>query len=76
MQGWRISASEFRAADGAFLLTLRLLTAMEDSHAIVLDLDEQKTERNAFFAVYDGHGGKSSLLLFDHEITLSRRHCR
>jgi serine/threonine protein phosphatase PrpC len=29
-------------------------TAMEDSHAIVLDLDETK---NAFFAVYDGHGG-------------------
>ncbi|KAE9404078.1 PP2C-domain-containing protein [Gymnopus androsaceus JB14] len=30
---------------------------MEDSHAVVLDLDEDKVERNAFFAVYDGHGG-------------------
>ncbi|KAF8827673.1 hypothetical protein HHX47_DHR4000358 [Lentinula edodes] len=30
---------------------------MEDSHAIVLDLDDDKHERNAFFAVYDGHGG-------------------
>lgn len=48
---------------------------MEDSHAIVLDLDEQETETNAFFAVYDGHGGMSFLLLFDSEITLSRRHC-
>jgi protein phosphatase 2C family protein 2/3 len=30
---------------------------MEDSHAVVLDLDEEQNERNAFFAVYDGHGG-------------------
>ncbi|KAJ3802498.1 PP2C-domain-containing protein [Lentinula aff. detonsa] len=30
---------------------------MEDSHAVVLDLDEEKNERVAFFAVYDGHGG-------------------
>ena len=34
-------------------------TAMEDAHAHVLDLDEGKSEAesNAFFAVYDGHGG-------------------
>jgi protein phosphatase 2C family protein 2/3 len=31
---------------------------MEDAHAIVLDLDEGKEKHNAFFAVYDGHGGK------------------
>ncbi|KAI3607710.1 protein phosphatase 2c ptc3 [Moniliophthora roreri] len=30
---------------------------MEDAHAIVLDLDENAEEPNAFFAVYDGHGG-------------------
>ncbi|KAJ4482158.1 PP2C-domain-containing protein [Lentinula aciculospora] len=30
---------------------------MEDSHAIMLDLDEEKKDRIAFFAVYDGHGG-------------------
>lgn len=32
---------------------------MEDAHAHVLDLDEGKpeAESNAFFAVYDGHGG-------------------
>ncbi|KAJ7459841.1 phosphatase 2C-like domain-containing protein [Mycena latifolia] len=30
---------------------------MEDAHAIVLDLDEGKTDPNTFFAVYDGHGG-------------------
>lgn len=40
--------------------TFRLQIAMEDSHAIVLDLDDDKQERNAFFAVYDGHGGMPS----------------
>ncbi|KAK7056795.1 Protein phosphatase 2C 2 [Paramarasmius palmivorus] len=30
---------------------------MEDAHAIVLDLDEKAEDPNAFFAVYDGHGG-------------------
>jgi serine/threonine protein phosphatase PrpC len=29
---------------------------MEDAHAVVLDLDGPG-ESNAFFAVYDGHGG-------------------
>jgi serine/threonine protein phosphatase PrpC len=32
-------------------------SAMEDAHAIVLDLDENAEDTNAFFAVYDGHGG-------------------
>lgn len=31
---------------------------MEDAHAAVLDLDGQE-KSNAFFAVYDGHGGSS-----------------
>ncbi|GLB38422.1 putative serine/threonine phosphatases, family 2C, catalytic domain [Lyophyllum shimeji] len=31
--------------------------SMEDAHATVLDLDEGKEDSNAFFAVYDGHGG-------------------
>ncbi|KAG6918764.1 hypothetical protein DXG01_011955 [Tephrocybe rancida] len=31
--------------------------SMEDAHAIVLDLDRDKEASNAFFAVYDGHGG-------------------
>jgi serine/threonine protein phosphatase PrpC len=37
----------------------RFPIAMEDAHAHVLDLDQGKseTESNAFFAVYDGHGG-------------------
>ncbi|KAL0578633.1 Protein phosphatase 2C 2 [Marasmius crinis-equi] len=30
---------------------------MEDAHAIMPDLDENSEESNAFFAVYDGHGG-------------------
>ncbi|KAF9267446.1 PP2C-domain-containing protein [Marasmius fiardii PR-910] len=30
---------------------------MEDAHAIKLDLDESPEDLNAFFAVYDGHGG-------------------
>ncbi|KAK1229863.1 Protein phosphatase 2C 2 [Marasmius sp. AFHP31] len=30
---------------------------MEDAHAIMLDLDEKPEDTNAFFAVYDGHGG-------------------
>lgn len=34
---------------------------MEDAHAAVVNLDEGKSdaETNAFFAVYDGHGGSS-----------------
>jgi protein phosphatase 2C family protein 2/3 len=32
---------------------------MEDAHTTLLDLDENKNEKNAFFAVYDGHGGMS-----------------
>ncbi|EAU85866.2 protein phosphatase 2C Ptc3 [Coprinopsis cinerea okayama7 len=32
---------------------------MEDAHATVLDLDEGKEDSNAFFAVYDGHGGST-----------------
>jgi serine/threonine protein phosphatase PrpC len=32
---------------------------MEDAHAAVLDLDQDAETSNAFFAVYDGHGGTS-----------------
>lgn len=31
--------------------------AMEDAHAAVLALEDGAQERNAFFGVYDGHGG-------------------
>lgn len=34
---------------------------MEDAHAIELKLDADKDNSNAFFAVYDGHGGSSNL---------------
>ena len=30
---------------------------MEDTHAIVLDLETSNDKQNSFFAVYDGHGG-------------------
>lgn len=33
--------------------------SMEDAHATVLNLDGSESEKNAFFAVYDGHGGSS-----------------
>ena len=36
-----------------------LLLAMEDAHAAILGIDEEHGDRNAFFAVYDGHGGMS-----------------
>lgn len=29
---------------------------MEDAHTTILELDDK--EKNAFFAVYDGHGGR------------------
>lgn len=42
---------------------IRLNVAMEDAHVTVLNLDESPTDKNTFFAVYDGHGG-NSLLFF------------
>ncbi|KIJ54938.1 hypothetical protein M422DRAFT_153371, partial [Sphaerobolus stellatus SS14] len=33
--------------------------SMEDAHTTVLDLDRSDKEKNAFFAVYDGHGGST-----------------
>ena len=30
---------------------------MEDAHTAELHLDEDNRTKNAFFAVYDGHGG-------------------
>lgn len=39
---------------------------MEDAHTAVLDLDESAEKSNTFFAVYDGHGGKSSFIVLDH----------
>jgi protein phosphatase 2C family protein 2/3 len=32
-------------------------SGMEDAHAAELSLDEGVENSNAFFAVYDGHGG-------------------
>ncbi|KDR84400.1 hypothetical protein GALMADRAFT_237252 [Galerina marginata CBS 339.88] len=33
---------------------------MEDAHAAILDLDGNGEQSNAFFAVYDGHGGPAT----------------
>lgn len=30
---------------------------MEDAHATILGLETEPKDGNAFFAVYDGHGG-------------------
>jgi hypothetical protein len=35
-----------------------LIAAMEDAHVTLLTLEENTTDKNTFFAVYDGHGGK------------------
>ncbi|KAJ8583578.1 PP2C-domain-containing protein [Rhizopogon salebrosus TDB-379] len=32
---------------------------MEDAHTTILSLEESTTDKNAFFAVYDGHGGST-----------------
>jgi len=36
---------------------------MEDSHTAELQLDEDNRTKNAFFAVYDGHGGMWFLVI-------------
>jgi len=33
---------------------------MEDAHTTILNLDGSPSDKNAFFAVYDGHGGMVS----------------
>ena len=45
------------------ILISHLLAAMEDAHAVSLNLDEHQedTDSNTFFAVYDGHGGTEIL---------------
>ena len=54
MQGWRLCESTHeRRVQGSLSIPL----AMEDAHAAVLDLDGPGEGSNAFFAVYDGHGG-------------------
>jgi serine/threonine protein phosphatase PrpC len=40
-----------------FLLTIPVHLAMEDAHVAVLTLEDGTRENNAFFGVYDGHGG-------------------
>lgn len=37
--------------------------AMEDAHTAVLTLEDGTKEKNAFFGVYDGHGGIFSPLV-------------
>ena len=47
---------------------------MEDAHAVELDLDEtDEKDTNAFFAVYDGHGGASYQLFFSTVLQLRSR---
>jgi protein phosphatase 2C family protein 2/3 len=39
---------------------------MEDAHTTILNLEESTADKNAFFAVYDGHGGK--FFFFDRSL--------
>ena len=64
MQGWRVSESFpptysplFGVREGSEppLTYLARQTDMEDAHTALLKLDEDSG--NAFFAVFDGHGG-------------------
>ena len=50
---------------------------MEDAHAAVLDLDGGESS-NAFFAIYDGHGGvfvSSMILILEVPISVIRVLC-
>jgi hypothetical protein len=57
-------------------------SAMEDAHTTILELDT--TEKNSFFAVYDGHGGRffplfsiiTDLLLTVVNLQLRRYDCQ
>ena len=42
---------------------------MEDAYAVNLSLDEGVENPNAFFAVYDGHGGKFSMAVSNSYIS-------
>lgn len=42
---------------------------MEDAHTTVLDLDDTPEKSNAFFAVYDGHGGVYSVTIMPFSAT-------
>ena len=57
MQGWRISLFYFRFIffENKFQVQFDLKD-MEDAHTQILSLNNDKN--SAFFAVYDGHGGK------------------
>src|ERR1700729_3724635 len=44
---------------------------MEDAHAAELSLDQEVENSNAFFAVYDGHGGTFRRVLILHSRFLS-----
>ena len=51
---------------------------MEDAHAAVLDLGEPRENSNAFFAIYDGHGGgflSSTILTLRVPLSVIRIFC-
>jgi len=75
MQGWRIgkglssylSHRRWDISRALWVTTSDLtalsicLSAMEDAHAVVLDLEAANDKKNCFFAVYDGHSGAPPL---------------
>lgn len=67
MQGWRICKSFSHPCSprifthaSLYRIIFASITAMEDAHATILNLDEKTgDEKASFFAVYDGHGGEN-----------------
>ena len=72
MQGRRISASP--PALGPFLLTISVHPAMEDAHAAMLTLEDGTQEKNAFFGIYDGHGGAPAFSVFALKLLTHKEH--
>eukprot|EP00842_Homolaphlyctis_polyrhiza_P004553 jgi/Hompol1/5099/HPOL_001898-RA len=58
MQGWRISTTKHQTSKRDPQAALWIRT-MEDAHTTILNLSTDPSERIAFFAVFDGHGGKN-----------------
>lgn len=75
MQGWRVSEyyrPSFASLDRhSHLLIYLFLLGMEDAHTTLLKLEP--ASNNAFFAVFDGHGGTFGVFISQFHKSVSRR---